>query len=46
MVFCQVCETKVQEYERDHCHNCGAGVESFQNVKSKFAPLDHHYCQN
>ncbi|CAH3019489.1 unnamed protein product [Porites evermanni] len=30
MVFCQVCETKVQE-GGNYCHNCGAGVESFQN---------------
>ena len=46
MVFCQVCETKVQE-GGNYCHNCGAGVESFQNGKSKykFAPLDHHYCE-
>lgn len=45
MVFCQVCETKVQE-GGNYCHNCGAGVESFQNGKSKyiFALLDH-YCE-
>ena len=47
MVFCQVCETKAHK-GGNYCHNCGTGVESFQNGKSKykFASLDHHYCQN
>ena len=46
MVFCEVCEMKVQE-GRNYCYNCGAGVESFQNGKSKykFTSLDHN-CDN
>ena len=41
MVFCEVCEMKVQDY-------CGVGVESFQNGKSKckFTPLDHNCERN
>ena len=32
MVFCEVCEMKVQE-GGNYCYNCGAGVESFQNFR-------------
>ena len=46
MVFCEVCEMNVQE-GGNYCYNCGAGVESFQNGKSKykFTSLDHN-CDN
>ena len=47
VVFCEVCEMKVQE-GGNYCYNCGAGVESFRNGKSKFkfASLDHNCEQN
>ena len=47
MVFCEVCEMKVQE-GGNYCYNCGAGVESFQNGKSKykFTSLDHNCERN
>ena len=47
MVYCEVCEVKVQE-GGNYCYNCGAGVESFQNGKSKykFTSLDHNCERN
>ena len=46
MVFCEVCEMKVQE--GGNYYYCGAGVESFQNGKSKykFTSLDHNCERN
>ena len=47
MFFCEVCEMKVQE-GGNYCYNCGAGVESFQNGKSKYkcTSLDHNWERN
>ena len=47
MVYCEVCEVKVQE-GGNYCYNCGAGVESFENGKSKykFTSLDHNCERN
>ena len=47
MVFCEFCEMKVQEGV-NYCYNCGAGVESFQNGKSKYklTSLDHNCERN